>query len=260
MSLSADELLTLIQAAQSNSQNVEGAGRGAAQVSCVALLQLQAQDLTIAHNSLNQTFASATSQAPNLQPSYNIDFSLLDPALVSQVRSEYLAQKSSNNAPPAPKAMESSTSANDNLEAAKSITPEVLVRLSQLAKDTDLLTVLHDMQEEQHNREKEMWSRREKLKGTLDKEREHLLASHQFCLRDMIGIDVTKELEELDTKIANEMKRFDHSIIRDMDRQKKRQEEELIKLQVPFFHKTQDPVLIKLQAKVFKILLDMMDT
>ncbi|KAJ2961575.1 hypothetical protein NQZ79_g3176 [Umbelopsis isabellina] len=208
MSLSADELLNLIQTAQANSQNVDEADTGAAQ------------------NALNQTLTSAIPQALNLQPSYNIDFSLLDPALVSQVRSEYLAQQSSNNAP-APKAKESFTDVdndNEDLEAAKSITPEVLVKLSHLAKDTDLLAVLRNLQEEQHSREKEMWSRREELKAKLDKEREHLLA------RDIIGIDVTKELEELDTEIANELKKFDHSIIRDMDRQKKRQEEELIKV------------------------------
>lgn len=103
----------------------------------------------MAQSLLNQTLASANSQAPSLQPSYNIDFSLLDPALVSQVRSEYLAQQSSSNNVPVPKAKESPTGVNDNLEAAKSITPEVLVKLSQLAKDTDLLTVLHNLQEEQ---------------------------------------------------------------------------------------------------------------
>jgi hypothetical protein len=97
----------------------------------------------MAQNTLNQTSESATSQPPELQTHYDIDFSLLDPAIVSQVRSEYLASMSN--------AKESLVGVDDNhnIEAAKSITPEVLVKLSQLAKDTDLLAVLREMQQEQ---------------------------------------------------------------------------------------------------------------
>jgi hypothetical protein len=98
----------------------------------------------MAQNTLNQTSESATSQPPELQTHYDIDFSLLDPAIVSQVRSEYLASMSN-----AKESLVGVDDDNHNIEAAKSITPEVLVKLSQLAKDTDLLAVLREMQQEQ---------------------------------------------------------------------------------------------------------------
>ncbi|GAB5586842.1 hypothetical protein Unana1_01742 [Umbelopsis nana] len=230
MSLSAEELLKLVQSAQANSEN------------------------NVEHRALPQTQEHPSSSSWPALPS--IDISLLDPNVLNQVRSEYLAQQQTSNASVMPVNTQNETAQADDdsiIESAKSITPEVLMRLSRLAKETDLLPTLRRMQQEQNDRERELWKRREEFMKRLNVEREHLLA------REMIGIDVTKELEELEKKTAAEAKMFHQSILRDMDRQKKRQEEQLKQLKVPFFHATEDPSIVKLRPKVFKILLDMLD-
>lgn len=82
----------------------------------------------------------------------NIDVSLLDQDVLRQVRSEYLAQQRGTT----PNVAQSNTNVDNKtededvgLESAKSITPEVLVKLSQLAKETNLLDVLRKMKQEQ---------------------------------------------------------------------------------------------------------------
>ncbi|CAO3657730.1 unnamed protein product [Umbelopsis ramanniana] len=187
----------------------------------------------------------------------NIDVSLLDQHVLRQVRSEYLAQQQATTPDVAQRNTNVDQKAEDediDLESAKSITPEVLVKLSKLAKETNLLDVLRKMKQEQHNREKELWRRREDMTKRLNVERDHVLA------RELIGIDVKKEMEAVESTIATELKKFDQSILKDMDRQKKRQEERLKQLNVPFFGtNTNDPTIRKLQSRVFKILLDMLD-
>ncbi|CAO3677914.1 unnamed protein product [Umbelopsis vinacea] len=230
MSLSTEELLKLIQAAQVNSQINE-------------LVTSQQTTTSEDHGS-----PAAWSALPN------IDISLLDPLILNQVRSEYLAQQHPSTTSTIDFENDKAAEIDDiSIEAAKSITPEVLVQLSKLTKESDMLTVLRQMREDQHTREREMWNRREELKKRLNVDRNHLLA------RELIGIDISNELEELERKIADELKTFDQSIIRDMDRQKKRQEEQLCQLKVPFFRANKDPTIIKLQSRVFKILLDMLE-
>jgi hypothetical protein len=84
----------------------------------------------------------------------NIDVSLLDQQVLRQVRSEYLAQQRAST----PDVAQNNTSLDqkveqeeedNNLESAKSITPEVLVKLSKLAKEADLLNVLRKMKQQQ---------------------------------------------------------------------------------------------------------------
>lgn len=82
----------------------------------------------------------------------NIDVSLLDQHVLRQVRSEYLAQQQATT----PDVAQSNTNVDQkaedediDLESAKSITPEVLVKLSKLAKETNLLDVLQKMKQEQ---------------------------------------------------------------------------------------------------------------
>lgn len=82
----------------------------------------------------------------------SIDISLLDPNVLNQVRSEYLAQQQTSNASVMPVNTQNETVQADDdsiIESAKSITPEVLMRLSRLAKETDLLPTLRRMQQEQ---------------------------------------------------------------------------------------------------------------
>jgi hypothetical protein len=82
----------------------------------------------------------------------DIDVSLLDQQVLRQVRSEYLAQQRATT----PDVAQSNTNVDQkpeeedvDLESAKSITPEVLVKLSKLAKETNLLDVLRKMKQEQ---------------------------------------------------------------------------------------------------------------
>ncbi|KAI8580029.1 hypothetical protein K450DRAFT_239013 [Umbelopsis ramanniana AG] len=82
----------------------------------------------------------------------NIDVSLLDQQVLRQVRSEYLAQQrsSTTDVPQSNTNLDQKVEEEDsNLESAKSITPEVLVKLSKLAKEADLLDVLRKMKQEQ---------------------------------------------------------------------------------------------------------------
>ncbi|KAH8547549.1 hypothetical protein BGW37DRAFT_231267 [Umbelopsis sp. PMI_123] len=238
MSLSAEELLKLVQEAQANYQ----AG------SNVSSTQ---QPIAVSYQPSTTTMSSLPS----------IDVSLLDPQVLHQVRSEYLAQQqvptpvsTSDNARNNTKIDQKEEEDDSNVESAKSITPEVLVKLSKLAKETDLLDVLRNMRQEQHDRERELWRRREDISKRLNAKRDHVLA------RELIGIDVKKEMEAVEKNIAAELRTFDQSIIKDMDRQKRRQEERLKELHVPFFRSsTDDPTIVKLQSRVFKILLDMLD-
>ncbi|KAI9288723.1 hypothetical protein BC943DRAFT_164628 [Umbelopsis sp. AD052] len=236
MSLSTEELLKLVQAAQASSQT-----NGDFPPTQQQPAEIPQQTSTVPMFSLP-----------------NIDVSLLDQQVLRQVRSEYLAQQqgSTTDVPQSNTNLDHQKVEEDdsNLESAKSITPEVLVKLSKLAKEANLLDVLRKMKQEQHDRERELWRRREEMTKRLNVEKDHVLA------RELIGIDVTKEMEAVERTIATELKKFDQSIVKDMDRQKKRQEERLKELKVPFFRtSTNDPTIKKLQSRVFKILLDMLD-
>lgn len=80
----------------------------------------------------------------------NIDISLLDPLILNQVRSEYLAQQHPSTTSTIDFENDKAAEIDDiSIEAAKSITPEVLVQLSKLTKESDMLTVLRQMREDQ---------------------------------------------------------------------------------------------------------------
>lgn len=80
----------------------------------------------------------------------NIDISLLDPLILNQVRSEYLAQQQPSTTSTIHSENDKAAEVDDiSIEAAKTITPEVLVKLSKLAKESDMLTVLRQMREDQ---------------------------------------------------------------------------------------------------------------
>lgn len=92
--------------------------------------------------------------------SADLDLSKIDPSVIAQVRNEYLAKKNTE----------------DKLKKAISITPEVLVAIGNMVKETDLIQVLKKCKERQDKKEKELFSHRESIKERYKKRKEAVQA------------------------------------------------------------------------------------
>ncbi|KAI8355163.1 hypothetical protein BD560DRAFT_336056, partial [Blakeslea trispora] len=179
-------------------------------------------------------------KTPPLQDNNQNPFALLDLSKISQnaidqVRDEYLA-----------------TQRTESVRNATSITPEVLATISQMIKETNLLTVLKQCKARQDKKEKELFSHRLAIQQQYKKQKDSVMA------KQLIGIEGSeRELKAIDHEMNKELHRMDLQIIKDMDAEATYLQREFVKLNVPLFKVSQDPKDIKLQQKVLFILQDM---
>jgi ethanolamine ammonia-lyase large subunit len=89
-----------------------------------------------------------------------LDFSNISQSIIDQVRNEYLTTKKEE----------------EKLKKATSITPEVLVKIGNMVKETDLIQVLKKCKERQDKKERELFSHRESIKERYKKRKEVVLA------------------------------------------------------------------------------------
>jgi ethanolamine ammonia-lyase large subunit len=89
-----------------------------------------------------------------------LDLSNISASVISQVREEYLSKKTSE----------------DKLKNATTITPEVLVAIGNMVKETNIIQVLRKCKERQDRKEKELYSHRESIKERYKKHKENTLA------------------------------------------------------------------------------------
>lgn len=102
----------------------------------------------------------------------NINLSNISQDVIQQVRSEYLS--TTKQEPTTSKKPQ----VDDKLKNATSITPEVLVALGTMMKETNLIQVLKKCKERQDKKERELFSHRELIKERYKKQKDNLLAKY----------------------------------------------------------------------------------
>ncbi|KAG2223345.1 hypothetical protein INT45_009002 [Circinella minor] len=152
----------------------------------------------------------------------------------------------------------------DSLRNTTKVTPQVLEALGRMCRETDLLSVLRECQQSQHNLEEELNRKRQEVQSRHQKSKDALFAHHSsfnlsiYCLfRELVG--KTPDYEAIEKKAQEELRKIDMHILRQMDNQLRSQQGRLAMLKVPFFKQTNDPAEIQMQHKILSILLDMID-
>ncbi|CEG76912.1 hypothetical protein RMATCC62417_11739 [Rhizopus microsporus] len=166
----------------------------------------------------------------------NLDLSNISQNVIEQVRKEYLSSKEPEK----------------TFEDITSITPEVLVHIATMAKETDLLKIIRQCKERQDKIEKELFAHRESIKQRYERQKQSMLA------KELIGIKDPEGMKEIERECHQELRRMDLHVLKEMDKQVKYVQQELSKLKVPSFKITNDPKEIKLQQKVLYIIQDML--
>ncbi|CAO3692958.1 unnamed protein product [Rhizopus microsporus] len=166
----------------------------------------------------------------------NLNLSNISQNVIEQVRKEYLSSKEPEK----------------TFEDMKSITPEVLVHIATMAKETDLLKIIRQCKERQDKIEKELFAHRESIKQRYEQQKQSMLA------KELIGIKDPEGMKEIERECRQELRRMDLHVLKEMDKQVKYVQQELSKLKVPSFKITNDPKEIKLQQKVLYIIQDML--
>ncbi|KAI9488943.1 hypothetical protein BDB00DRAFT_876910 [Zychaea mexicana] len=193
----------------------------------------------------------------------------IDPALIAEVRQEFLSQQAPTRMDPhdhdqqqqqqqfqyQDQEQEQQTdtldSLLDSLRSATEITPQVLVGLGRMCKETELLDVLRECQQIQHDTERNLSSKRQTIESRHQKARDALFA------QELVG--GTPDYESLDQQTQADLRKMDMHILREMDSQLRSQQVKLAKLKVPFFKQTFDPAEIEMQHKILSILLNMVN-
>ncbi|KAL1923794.1 uncharacterized protein VTP21DRAFT_8774 [Calcarisporiella thermophila] len=173
-----------------------------------------------------------------------LDLSQISPEAIRQVR-EQIQQQSRT---------EEKEARKKDLSNADSISPEVLVRISELAKEGAVFTVLQSLKKEQAAVERELWGLRERIVKRQKAERDELLA------KELLGDPQTARLASLDRRARDELAEMDRYALTQMDEELHRQQVELHKAGVPLFRRerTTDPAHIAKQRRVLELLLEMM--
>ncbi|KAL9551333.1 hypothetical protein MBANPS3_004312 [Mucor bainieri] len=164
-----------------------------------------------------------------------LNLSSINPALIQQVRQEYIAKKSTE----------------DSLRNATSLTPEVLIAIANMAKETELKSVMKKCKQRQDEKEKELYAHRESIKSRYRKQKENLMA------KELIGVKVDpNEIRSIDRELDRELRSMDLQILKEMDKEVRFLQQEFVRLKVPLFKVSSDPSDLKLQQKVLFILQD----
>ncbi|KAI8638470.1 hypothetical protein BD408DRAFT_422990 [Parasitella parasitica] len=174
-----------------------------------------------------------TLQPPSILDGLNL--SSINPDLIQQVRQEYLTKKSNE----------------DSLKNATSLTPEVLIAVANMAKETELISVLKKCKQRQDQKERELYSHRQSITNRYKKQRENLMT------KELVGVKVdADEIKSIDQELDRELHAMDLQILKEMDKEVKYLQQEFVQLNVPLFKVSNDPNDIKLQQKVLHILQD----
>lgn len=119
----------------------------------------------------------------------NLDLSSINPNVIAQVRNEYLNSKNDTTEAAAAAAAAAATTQQeeDKVKNATTITPEVLVAIGTMVKETNLIQTLKNCKARQDKKERELYSHRESVKERYKKQKDSLLA------KELIGVKVSPE-------------------------------------------------------------------
>ncbi|ORZ14563.1 hypothetical protein BCR42DRAFT_452321 [Absidia repens] len=207
-------------------------------------------------NNIIRSMISMTGRAQNQQQassSANVPldiFSQLDPAVVNQVRQEYLASQTDHDISTTTTTTLEPTLDEllDSLAHEKTITKKLALALDRMKNETPVLQTIAECQSAQNEREKR-----------LHHERNALLERHQAKLetilaKEWIGAKNADEKQSFKEKAAEELDQMDRRILRELDLELRRQQEIFKKIKVPLFYVTKDPSAISLQQQVISLL------
>lgn len=113
----------------------------------------------------------------------NLDLSSINPNVIEQVRNEYLNSKSVDTTATSPPQQP----LEDKIKNATTITPEVLVAIGTMVKETNLIQTLKSCKARQDKKERELYSHRESVKERYKKQKDSLLA------KELIGVKASPE-------------------------------------------------------------------
>ncbi|KAI8889328.1 hypothetical protein K501DRAFT_329139 [Backusella circina FSU 941] len=216
------------------------------------------QILSLLNEQKNKTSTPPAPTVPVI-PTFpeGLNLSSFDPNIINQVRQEYLAKKE-HISPPTTSSPTTSFPTNtlddllDSLKHATTVTPDVLTAISRMVKETQLLNVLRKCKTRQDKKERELFDHRESIKARHQKQKDAIFA------KELIGVSDPNAIKLLERESAQELKRMDIQILKDMDKESRLLQEELTKLKVPLFKVTHQPQELQTQQKVLTILVDMM--
>ncbi|KAI8141580.1 hypothetical protein BJV82DRAFT_670491 [Fennellomyces sp. T-0311] len=233
-----NEFLSLLKSQSQNADHQEP-------IDQVRSTDQQFLDVTI---SIAQAPSTSQTTESALDIPSGISLSAIDPSLIAEVRQEYLSQQT-----PSEQRLDEDSLGTllDSLQNATQVTPQVLVALGRMCKETNLLQVLRECKQSQHRKEEELNSRRTEIEGRYQKSRDAYFA------QELVGI--TPDWEGLEKQAQADLRKMDMHIVREMDNELRSQQEKLAKLKVPFFRQTVGREDMQMQHKVLSILLDMLD-
>ncbi|CEP14124.1 hypothetical protein [Parasitella parasitica] len=179
--------------------------------------------------------SNSTASSPSSSILEGLNLSSINPDLIQQVRQEYLTKKTNE----------------ESLRNATSLTPEVLIAIANMAKTTELISVMKKCKQRQDKKEQELYSHRESIKRRYKKQKENLMA------KELIGVKIgADEIKSIDRELDRELHAMDLQVLKEMDKEVKHLQQEFVQLNVPLFKVSNDPNDIKLQQKVLHILQD----
>ncbi|CAO3565611.1 unnamed protein product [Mortierella alpina] len=139
------------------------------------------------------------------------------------------------------------------------ITPQLLKRLAAIAEADaqeggTLLDEIKRLQERQIKMEKSLFEDRQ---AVLEKHKKALI---QLQASEIIGVNITAQMQKTKNAHKEELKQFDKHVIRRMDKEITAVQESLSRAGVPTMSLTQDPIRIAAQIRVLRLLEDMLQS
>lgn len=182
---------------------------------------------------LNQQ--KATQVPPTQLVPTGLDLTKINPDLIKEVRQEYLATQKNKE--------------HDDISTATTLTPEVLVYIGRLVKETNVIEVLKKCKQRQDRKERELYAHRQSVISRYNKLKDTIRA------KELIGVYDTHALQTLERDMKNELRLLDMEIVKDMDKEVGYLQQQMGMLKVPFFTGHENDM--NLQHKVLSILMDM---
>ncbi|KAF9285545.1 hypothetical protein BGZ68_003771 [Mortierella alpina] len=139
------------------------------------------------------------------------------------------------------------------------ITPQLLKRLAAIAEADaqeggTLLGEIKRLQERQIKVEKSLFEDRQ---AVLEKHKKALI---QLQASEIMGVNITAQMQKTKNAHKEELKQFDKHVIRRMDKEIAAAQESLSRAGVPTMSLTQDPTRIAAQIRVLRLLEDMLQS
>ncbi|KAF9987862.1 hypothetical protein BGZ75_010341 [Mortierella antarctica] len=139
------------------------------------------------------------------------------------------------------------------------ITPQLLKRLAAIAEADaqeggTLLREIKRLQERQIKMENSLFEDR---LAVLEKHKKALI---QLQASEIMGVNITAQMQKTKNAHKEELKQFDKHVIRRMDKEVTAVQESLSRAGVPTMSLTQDPIRIAAQIRVLRLLEDMLQS